>query len=123
MVYNYSMKEQVCQIQNYITVGDAAKILGVSVYRIHQFIKDPCPDCGRTEYSTVGNETLIEQIFTEGGCSYCKGTGMRLPKHGRFDEPGTNRKGWRLLEEEVRKLEGRKSGYPKGKKRRKKVRR
>ena len=120
MVYNYSMDDKVFQVQNYITVSEAAKILDVSVYRIHQFIKDPCPDCGRTEYTTVGNETIVEQIFTEGGCEYCNGTGMRLPKHGKFENEGC---GWKLLEEEVLKLVDRKPGYPKGRKRRKKVRR
>ena len=112
------MNEKVFQV-DYITTDDAAKILGVTVYRIHQFLRDPCPDCGRTEYKTVGDEVIVTQEYKPGGCEYCKGTGVRLPTYGKFEKTG----GWKLLEEDVLKLKDRKAGYPKGRKRRKKVRR
>lgn len=112
------MNEKVFQV-NYITTSDAARILDVTVYRIHQFLRDPCPDCGSTEYKSIGDETIITQLYQPGGCKYCKGTGMRLPTYGKFEHGH----GWMLLEEDILKLKDRKAGYPKGKKRRKKVRR
>jgi len=113
------MDTKVYQVEEYITTKDAAKILEVSVYRIHHFLKDPCPDCGETRYQSIGDETIVTQLYQPGGCEYCKGTGVRLPTYGKFEDGW----GWRLRRDDVEKLIGRKAGYPKGKKRRKKIRR
>jgi hypothetical protein len=117
MVYNYSMDEE--RLQEYITTSQAAKILGVSVYRIHQFIREPCPDCGETQYQGVGNEVVVTQLYEEGGCERCNWTGVRLPTYGKFERSNA----WRLKREDLERLKDRQAGYPKGKKRRKEVRR
>jgi len=103
---------------DYIDTVEAAKILGVSIYRIWHYINEPCPDCGHNEYEKRDGVLEIRQEFSKAGCTYCNFTGKRLPTYGRFE--GTNK--WRLREEDVLKLvDARKPGYPKGRKRRKKV--
>lgn len=97
----------------YITVKEAAAILGVTVARVHQYLTDPCPDCGRTIYSQ--DEILVE--YNSKGCPSCQYTGRRLVTHGTFGPE--HKAGYRLKEAEVRTLgENRKPGYPKGRKRR-----
>lgn len=104
----------------YIDTSQAAKILGVSIFRIHQFINEPCPDCGRIEYEQKKGQLEIRYEFDPKGCRYCGFTGYRLPNYGRFE--GTNK--YMLKEKDVLRLvDSRKPGYPKGRKRRKKVRR
>ena len=103
---------------DYIDTAEAAHILGVTIWRVHQYIREPCPDCGLTEYRTLEDGAVeITQRFSAHGCNYCHGTGRRLPTYGRF--AGSNK--WRLRREDVvGMIDSRTPGYPKGRKRRKK---
>jgi len=104
--------------EGYISVADAARILKVTVARIHQFINSPCLGCGRSAIeSEINDEGEIEyfdvSVFNESGCQECNYTGFRLPTYGRF---GTAEQSpHRLKLSDVEKLKGRKGGFPKGK--------
>jgi hypothetical protein len=108
-------------VREWITVAQAAEIIGVSISRVHQFITEPCPDCGTRTYRTEDGVTVIDDKYGN-GCEWCDYKGMRLPTYGRFGKE--HRYGFRLDKTQVEKLANdiRKPGYPKGRKRRKKSR-
>lgn len=105
-------------MRQFITVREAAAILKVSVARVHQYINEPCPDCGTVWHHQEGDEEVITFHYGP-GCDTCAQSGRRLPTHGRFGVEGHY--GYKLDLEQVKKLiDSRAPGYPKGRKRRKK---
>lgn len=96
-----------------IRTREAAKILGVTIYRINHMINTPCPVCGDVRQETVDGETVIEYAFGA-GCKQCRYTGQKLPTVGRL---GKGKRAPHLIDiDDLSVVRDRRPGYPEGKK-------
>jgi len=100
-------------LDNYVTVDEAAKMLGVSNVRIIFLLNSPCRFC-RTIRTEVNRKTKkVTTVFEkkEGGCEHCRGTGLRLPGY----KVGSGKKApWLILKEDVENFESEPIGFPRG---------
>ncbi len=97
-----------------IRTREAAKALGISIYRINQLINEPCRHCGEVKQWSKGTERVVEFIYGN-GCRFCRHTGRRLPIVGRM---GKGKRAPYLIDADVLDLpqvKNRVVGYPEGK--------